>query len=157
MGNSFHPSPLLGVTIPTTTWIKAITITSTQQQNSSDGRYLSTQYSCCRTLCFFFFCLPSVAVSSRNWYILPWSRRSLGGQRRPPLHDLTSTCADNRLSVLQVNRLSFSRRPWLTLVFPPLCRRPPATTKTCNPIPRCLATEVTLPLPAGDAGNGIQL
>ena len=97
---------------------KASTITSTQQQKQKtvqvDNLYLhNTAVVDHRS---FFFCLPSVAVSSRNRCIPPRSRRSLSGQRRPPQNDWIRTCAENRLSVLQVTRLSFSRRPRRALI-----------------------------------------
>jgi len=134
---------------------RAITGTSTQQQTVQINNIsiYATQLLSNTVLLL----LPSVAISSRNRCIPPRSRRSLGGQRRPPLHDLTRTCAANCLSALQVNHLRFSRRLRHALVFSPLCRCPPATTKPWNPIHRCLATEVTLASPAGDAANGIQL
>jgi len=88
----------------------------------------------------------SVAVTGWNSCIPLRSRWTRDGQWRLPRDIWIRTFAADLLSVAQVNRLSFSRRVRHALVFPPLCRRPPETTKPWNPMPRCLATEVTLPL-----------
>jgi len=149
--HSILPSPLLGVATPTTTWIKAITVTSTQQQNNSDRQSLSTQHSCCRTQCFF-FCLQSRYRAGIGAFRIGRGDRWLvsGG-----LHCTTWPGLALPTSSTSLGQSShFSRRPRHSLVFPPLCRRPSATTKPWNPIPRCLSTEVTLPSPAGDAANG---